>query len=415
MLDRAGLSLANGGLGLRSAMKGQGQRVLGKLGWRLPAIRERHPSITDQFCVALQTLLPTGSPIVGSRVSHVQGDATIGVSTSQLQLIRREQLLASGFDCPALGGTSPGVCDQGRISAGRPHVWGPQRVATRCGSASLIQNSAQGLCGRDCFPASRRSSVPKAGRWQVCRSVASHHPQRPGSSPRTSACCSSNVSGAHCPCPRQVAGVAVHSIEVATTALLVRTRRRFRAEGDSPWRGAAARVCREAGRRVTANVRVQDLDLPPRAGADNRRQEVVALSLQSTPQWCPQCAWTVLRAGNAQPQMGLPWPEPAFGKSALTPNLLRLTIGHAWWWWLAKSVAGVPQLVGEHQGAGRARGFQESGQGRVVEKVEGSAGVCKRRGHSLCPSWNDVVLLGATVPRLPLLRWSGPTGTRRSA
>ena len=35
-------------------------------------------------------------------------------------------------------------------------------------------------------------------------------------------------------------------------------------------------MCREAGERVTTNVRVQDLDLPPRAGADNRRLEVVA-------------------------------------------------------------------------------------------------------------------------------------------
>ena len=35
--------------------------------------------------------------------------------------------------------------------------------------------------------------------------------------------------------------------------------------------------------------------------------------------------------------------------------------------------------------------------------------------HSLCLSWNDVVLLDVTVPRFPQLRWSGPTGTRRSA
>ena len=43
-----------------------------------------------------------------------------------------------------------------------------------------------------------------------------------------------------------------------------------------PLESAAARVWREAGGRVTTNVRVQDLDLPPRAGADNRRLEVVA-------------------------------------------------------------------------------------------------------------------------------------------
>ena len=35
-------------------------------------------------------------------------------------------------------------------------------------------------------------------------------------------------------------------------------------------------MCREAGGGVTTNVRVQDLDQPPRGGADNRRLEVVA-------------------------------------------------------------------------------------------------------------------------------------------
>ena len=38
---------------------------------------------------------------------------------------------------------------------------------------------------------------------------------------------------------------------------------------------AAARVCREAGGRVTTNVRVQDMDLLPLHHLDNRRLEVV--------------------------------------------------------------------------------------------------------------------------------------------
>ena len=60
---------------------------------------------------------------------------------------------------------------------------------------------------------------------------------------------------------------------MATTAQLVRTHGfwvEFSIES------VAVRVCREAGGRVTTNVRVQDLDLPPRAGADNRRLAVVA-------------------------------------------------------------------------------------------------------------------------------------------
>ena len=72
-------------------------------------------------------------------------------------------------------------------------------------------------------PREQHFFVPRAGLWQVSRSVASRLLQRLVLSPRSSACCSSDVSGAPCPCPRQVAGVAVHSIQVATTAQLVRT------------------------------------------------------------------------------------------------------------------------------------------------------------------------------------------------
>ena len=38
---------------------------------------------------------------------------------------------------------------------------------------------------------------------------------------------------------------------------------------------AAARVCREAGARVTTNVMVRDLDLMPQERVDGRRLEVV--------------------------------------------------------------------------------------------------------------------------------------------
>ena len=52
---------------------------------------------------------------------------------------------------------------------------------------------------RDCTPTSSRwlAIAPKRSRWQACRSVPSHHPQRPSSSSRSSACCSSDVSGVH--------------------------------------------------------------------------------------------------------------------------------------------------------------------------------------------------------------------------
>ena len=148
-------------------------------------------------------------------------------------------------------------------------------VSNEVWQRTSMMHSVQGLCGHDCTPTSRRSSVPKVARWQVYHSAPSHGRVRLGSNPRSSVCCSSDASGALYPCPRQVAGVAVHSIpsghhRAACPHAGVLGRRGF------PLESAAARVCREAGGRVTTNVRVQDLDLPPRAGADNRRLEVVA-------------------------------------------------------------------------------------------------------------------------------------------
>ena len=43
-----------------------------------------------------------------------------------------------------------------------------------------------------------------------------------------------------------------------------------------PLESCAARICREAGARVSQNIRVQDLDLLPVPRVDNRRLEVVA-------------------------------------------------------------------------------------------------------------------------------------------
>ena len=44
----------------------------------------------------------------------------------------------------------------------------PARVGNEVRQRTSMQNSAQGLCGRDCALTSRRSSVPKAARWQAC-------------------------------------------------------------------------------------------------------------------------------------------------------------------------------------------------------------------------------------------------------
>ena len=75
-----------------------------------------------------------------------------------------------------------------------------------------------------------------------------------------------------------------HRAACATAAVL--GRRGFALES------AAARVCREAGARVSLNVRVQDMDLARPDALDNRRLEIVAdgLPLFLGAQLAPRCA-----------------------------------------------------------------------------------------------------------------------------
>ena len=71
-----------------------------------------------------------------------------------------------------------------------------------------------------------------------------------------------------CRCGRPIDSFGHHRASCTRTGAL--GRRGFALES------AAARVCREAGARVTTNVLVRDLDLPLPEAADNRRLEVVA-------------------------------------------------------------------------------------------------------------------------------------------
>ena len=74
------------------------------------------------------------------------------------------------------------------------------------------------------------------------------------------------LSSSVCRCGRPLDAFGHHRSACAVSGVL--GRRGFALES------AAARVCREAGGRVSLNVRVGDLDLPPRA-VDQRRLEVV--------------------------------------------------------------------------------------------------------------------------------------------
>ena len=151
MLDRAGLSLTNGGVGLAERSEGQGQCVLGKLADVLPTIRELHPAIADQLCVALQR---------GDRGLHISAAAQC-----------REQLIASGYGC-LNGGTSPGVSDQDSFQLTTACL-GSARGGNEVWQRTSMMHSVQGLCGHDCTPTSRRSSVPKVARWHVYHSAPS--------------------------------------------------------------------------------------------------------------------------------------------------------------------------------------------------------------------------------------------------
>ena len=88
--------------------------------------------------------------------------------------------------------------------------------------------------------------------------VARHTTQR--LTHKSFAPCSSAVSGSLYPLPAVLAGLAVHSIPVAG----VLGGRGF------PVESAAARVCREGGRRVTTNIRIQDMGIVASRG-DPRR------------------------------------------------------------------------------------------------------------------------------------------------
>ena len=147
----------------------------------------------------------------------------------------------------------------------------------------------------------------------------------------------------------KVAGVAVHSIQVATTAQVVRTQE-FGAKG-FPLESAAARVCREAGGESDNERLSRGFGL---ASKSRSRQSPFKWwqmgSLCSMALACDRHhnGASVRMDGSARRQCntGQPWPKPVFEKSAPTPNSFTLTVGRAWWWWcLAKSAAGG--LVGK--------------------------------------------------------------------
>ena len=117
---------------------------------------------------------------------------------------------------------------------------------------------------------------------------------------------------------------------------------------------ATARVCREAGGRVTTNVRVQDMDLLSLRQVDNRRLEVVVDGLPlflgaqlaiDTTMVSPSGATGRLDV-SAQQSAEQPWTKQGGGRSGLTPSWRSSTVAPGWWFWAAKKVDDGPKSLG---------------------------------------------------------------------
>ena len=117
---------------------------------------------------------------------------------------------------------------------------------------------------------------------------------------------------------------------------------------------AVARVCREAGARVTTNVFVRDLDLGAPEARGGPRLEVVAdglppfgvachhlewLRLLLTPRWCQRCTVTEVPLAVPRIEMGLHWPLPDAARSAALWSRCRLGV-------MANEVGGEMVVVG---------------------------------------------------------------------
>ena len=121
-------------------------------------------------------------------------------------------------------------------------------------------NSWLGMSGPLLDPLNKLSFVPSKVPWRDFRSLACPSPWSRGFNQRSSGFCSSVAFGNLCPCLRSPADVADHLILVAIIAQRVRWQECWGAE-DFRWRTQP--LAREAGGRVTTNVRVQDMDLLP--------------------------------------------------------------------------------------------------------------------------------------------------------
>ena len=105
---------------------------------------------------------------------------------------------------------------------------------------------------------------------------------------------------------------------------------------------AVARICREAGGRVAANLLVRNMDLGlPRAG-DNRCLEVVVdgLPLYGGAQLLHSRA---MESQGEEPQTVTAWPLQQLTETRKEHTLSWLDLAHDWWFSFWKWAAGGPR------------------------------------------------------------------------
>ena len=252
--DLASLPLSLGGLGLRSATLLARPAFWASWADCLEMIHQRHPTVCAHIVDALHAQHPS---------FHLDGVRASG-----------EHLASTGFHAPSwkelAAGVRPEQLQDVDMEPGIPrHGW--QRAATVPVHGFLIEGTvrprlsatekalfrSQGgpLAGIPflCFPTSRLSRMDSSV-FRVLLLRRLWLPLPP--------------SSRFCRCGRPLDSSGHHRAACAQAGVL--GRRGFALES------AAARVCREAGARVSTNVLVRDLDLLPLQHADVRRLEVVA-------------------------------------------------------------------------------------------------------------------------------------------
>ena len=249
------LPFALGGLGLRSAVRGRIAAYWASWADTLPRIRERHPRIADLI----------GASLFPNR--FLEG------SCLQAAALCRDRLLDVGFSAPEWGdvgkGQRLGRAPENRDPTEPPFGW--QCLASAEVEKTHLQGAIWPKLSPTDFALLRFQCGPFAGIPFTCSPVvpvSRLEPQIFRVLLLRRLWCRLPLSTHSCRCGRLLDARGHHRAACGRAGVL--GRRGF------PLESAAARVCREAGGRVSVNVRVADLDLVPHGWIDNRKIEVVA-------------------------------------------------------------------------------------------------------------------------------------------